>query len=76
VNFSEIGRQAEVQKWSAAKWEAEFALKALMEVPEQYAIIVDQGLLGSSQPGREATPVRVRINRRPSAANRTFFSGL
>ena len=39
VNFTKLGAVAQQRGYSAAKWEADFALAALQEIPDQFAII-------------------------------------
>ena len=59
VNFTELGKRAAAQRFSAAHWEADFALEALMEVPDQYKIISRLGLLGNAQLPAPSQSVRV-----------------
>lgn len=49
VNFTELGKRAAAQSFSASKWEADFALAALMELPDQYKTISAMGMLGNDR---------------------------
>jgi hypothetical protein len=46
VNFTELAERAAKQNAPAAKWEAEFALEALVELPDQYSMLVKRGMIG------------------------------
>jgi hypothetical protein len=59
VDFTKIGIRASERGYDAKKWEADFALNALMEIPEQYKIIRNLGLLGKKNFNRPLTLVNV-----------------
>jgi Copine len=46
VNFTDLAERAAKLGFAPEQWEAAFALRALMEVPEQYRQIVRGGMLG------------------------------
>lgn len=46
VNFTELAERAAKQGMSASMWEANFAVRSLMEIPDQYATLVTRGALG------------------------------
>lgn len=50
VNYTKIAQKAAIQKFDQSKWEAAFALLALMEVPEQYKEIKRLGLMKNLPP--------------------------
>jgi hypothetical protein len=52
--------------WTTARWEADFALGALMEVPDQYATIIRMGMLGNC-PARAVTATSVSLLRNKHA---------
>jgi E3 ubiquitin-protein ligase RGLG len=58
VNFTRLAENAAKNGWTREKWEADFAMKALTEVPEQFASILRHGMLGVC-PDNEVPEVKV-----------------